>query len=191
VQNDLSLRHPSLVFDELTSFSSERKRALSPDAFGDVLTGLLAPASTSSRLDPLAPPSHPNLERRVHASARASRHNQLEHGHIKDIIGGWRPRPSKPFGEWAHVDEHVIVGEGEVGGAEKERELRRLAQRGVVKFFNAIRAAQGTVEEAKAPTKRKKMSAGLPADTPVNGTDRKDFNILGTRGKEAACKYQS
>lgn len=40
--------------------------------------------------------------------------------------------------------------EGEwVGGQVHEAQLKRLAQKGVVRLFNAIKTAQGTVEEAK------------------------------------------
>jgi hypothetical protein len=163
---------------------------MSPEAFGTVLTGLLNAPPATARLRPLKPPAHPNLERRAHAAVRTSKHIQLERGHVKDVIGGWAPRPSKPFSEWADVQETTVVGEGEMGGAEKERELRRLAQRGVVKLFNAIRAAQGAVDEAKAPVKPKKVS-DAPAKEATSAVEQKAFNILGSKGKEAAREWCS
>lgn len=100
-----------------------------------------------------------------------------------------------------------------VAGAEGEKVLRKLAQRGVVKLFNAIRvcsslslslpspccvkAAQSTNEDAgesdlkKEITQQPKMKAiegpMPPVEASVAGIEKHRPNILGSKGREQAC----
>src|SRR5436305_12745943 len=80
------------------------------------------------------------LEKRVRAKLRADRKEDLERGRVKDVLG---------------------LTTGDAGKtAEEEKRLRRIAQKGVVKLFNAVRAAQVKGEEA-AREERKKGTVGL------------------------------
>lgn len=68
---------------------------------------------------------------------REDRKLELEKGRVKDVLLG-----TDAVGDG-------VVGEGSVGEmVEQERRLRKTAQRGVVKLFNAVRAAQVKGEEA-------------------------------------------
>lgn len=135
---------------------------MSPTAFGEALEGLLGTATgtdapTEARRAEPSSNAILSLAPRVRKSANATtlraragrialqqRRELEERGHVKDVIGEWgppgvlptsrAPEESPGFHEWM-----------EQGGAKGyERRLRKVAQRGVVKLFNAIRAAQTT-----------------------------------------------
>ena len=81
-------------------------------------------------------------EKAVKKSLLATKHEHQERGHVSDLIAGWTPRPALPFSQWAKHKEGTATewkGESLVGGQEHEAALRKLAQKGVVKLFNAIR----------------------------------------------------
>ena len=68
------------------------------------------------------------LEQRAKAKLRADRKEDFERGRVKDVLG---------------------LTTGDAGQtAEEEKRLRRIAQKGVVKLFNAVRAAQVKGKEA-------------------------------------------
>lgn len=79
--------------------------------------------------------------------------------------------------------------EGETG-AEREKRLRKLAQRGVVRLFNAIGAAQGVTgkdKEIEEQEARKKAAVKLNAgEIESGGTVNRRPNVLGGRGKGEA-----
>jgi len=185
----------------LSSFSSltlslERRRALSPEAFGANLSALLAaPAPSTAQLAAQlrrpAKQAHEAelLERRALRVVQSQKHERQERCHVRDVIGGWQPRPQRPFAEWAGDDESA-VGEGGKTTAELEKDMRRLAQKGVVKLFNAIRVAQNVDAEAVAPSVKPKPLPTTTAAAPVlpaGGTDASKANLLGGRGREQAC----
>lgn len=96
------------------------------------------------------------------------------------------------------------------GGADKERELRRLAQRGTVKLFNAIKAAQTTAIKAEsgaavvalpaprsaAASRAIKEASPAVSVTPsvasnaagIASAHSRSANLLGTKGKQEACE---
>ena len=180
--------------------SLERRRALSPASFGASLTDLIAAPPPSSRaLAALTRPSRQAaeeaaLDRRARRLVQFTRHEREERGHVQDVIGGWGPRPAKPFSEWSTDGADDDGVDRAAGGAEHERVLRRWAQRGVVRLFNAIRAAQVTDQGAQAVDGlRRKANIGPPAATnapeaalPAGGVDQARVNLLGTKGKEQA-----
>ncbi|KAI9606274.1 hypothetical protein KEM48_001984 [Puccinia striiformis f. sp. tritici PST-130] len=131
-----------------------KRRARSPTSFGLVLSQALKASEKSNATGP-STTLHPatrqanRIAKQQAASesqrrqSAATRHELQERGHIKDVIGGWTPRPAVPFSEWLVQGNRKWSDEGAyVGGASQETTLRRLAQTGVVKLFNAIRAAQ-------------------------------------------------
>jgi len=85
-------------------------------------------------------------------------------GRVTDVIGGW--------------------------GGESERALRKVAQRGVVKLFNAIQQSQSAaslaVEETKASRGSGKPSLNAPSVDKIvkgKGKGKNKDNVIG-RGKE-------
>jgi hypothetical protein len=83
------------------------------------------------------------LEHKARGKLREERKRGLERGRVRDVLlGGGVGEGLGMGGEKG--------GEGEGVGAmqEQERRLRKTAQRGVVKLFNAVRAAQVKGEEA-------------------------------------------
>ena len=111
-----------------------------PTAFSSSITKILSTKlPQSARNDPLLTRSasahstsqslnQSRLEARAKAHLRAQRKAELDRNRVTDVLGLETGRA------------------GEV--AEEERRLRKIAQRGVVKLFNAVRAAQVRSEEA-------------------------------------------
>lgn len=175
-------------------------RPTTADAFSNSLQHLLSLPSTSSNPVPLrAPPSAATLrlERRARGVIRETKAQHLSRGHVRDVIGGWAARPPLPFSQWesksARDFEKARRGgsleEGETG-AEREKRLRKLAQRGVVRLFNAIGAAQGVTgkdKEIEEQEARKKAAVKLNAgEIESGGTVNRRPNVLGGRGKGEA-----
>ncbi|KAL3247170.1 hypothetical protein ABHI18_012493 [Aspergillus niger] len=105
------------------------------------------------------------LDRQARAKLRAEKKEELDRGRIRDVMGLQR---------------------GQAGGvAEEEKRLRKIAQRGVVKLFNAVRAAQVRGEEA-AKAERKKGTVGIDErEKAVNEVSKQGFLdlISGKKGK--------
>ena len=166
------------------------------------------------------------LERRARALVRERRRTHYARGHKPDTIADWGPRPRLPFSEWgsAHARafaraqaRHIADVNGlddsaeDEGAQEREKRLRRLAQRGVIKLFNAIGAAQGVpLKHEKALSSRASASragstaaasggasqAGDDAESTAAGSSArmsdvskstlKRGNVLGSKGKSEA-----
>ncbi|GCB19603.1 ribosomal RNA-processing protein 15 [Aspergillus awamori] len=105
------------------------------------------------------------LDRQARAKLRAEKKEELDRGRIRDVMGLQR---------------------GQAGAvAEEEKRLRKIAQRGVVKLFNAVRAAQVRGEEA-AKAERKKGTVGIDErEKAVNEVSKQGFLdlISGKKGK--------
>lgn len=146
----------------------------------------------------------PHLRRSAQSTtliARAARialeqkRRREERCHVKDVIGGWGPPGVLPAleDEDGNIIETFPAAEDEAeklqefaaqGGSQTyERKLRKVAQRGVVKLFNAIRAAQTTTEddldEAEAKQSAAKAKAGAAAAGSTNkvGLASKDARL--------------
>ncbi|KAJ1030305.1 hypothetical protein NDA16_001215 [Ustilago loliicola] len=124
----------------------------------------------------------PHLRRSAQStslSARAARialeqkRRREERSHAKDVIGGWGPPGVLPPLEdedgniietypaiSAEDDAQKLQEFASQGGSQAyERKLRKVAQRGVVKLFNAIRAAQTTTEDDLEEIEKKQSAA--------------------------------
>ncbi|ETI24385.1 hypothetical protein G647_03754 [Cladophialophora carrionii CBS 160.54] len=123
-----------------------------PQAFSTSISKILSTKlSQSARKDPVlsrskdavetsAALANERLEKKAKAKLRADRKEDLERGRVKDVLG---------------------LSSGQAGDiAEEEKRLRKIAQRGVVKLFNAVRAAQVKAEQA-AKEERKKGTIGM------------------------------
>jgi len=122
---------------------NKKKKRNDPTAFATSISKILnTKLTTTKRADPVlarskdaSKASKDLLESRLESKARhkirTERKEALEKGRIKDILGL----------ENSEQSTQVIM--------ETEKKLRKTAQRGVVKLFNAVREAQRRGEEAK------------------------------------------
>ncbi|KUL84983.1 hypothetical protein ZTR_07901 [Talaromyces verruculosus] len=126
-------RHDPTAFS--TSISKILSTKLPTSARADpVLSRSKAAAQASSEL------ANERLEQRARSKLRAEKKKEQERGRVRDVLG---------------------IERGEAGEtAEEEKRLRKIAQRGVVKLFNAVRAAQVRGEEA-ARAEQKKGTIGI------------------------------
>lgn len=176
--------------------TERRRRAVSPTAFGEAMEELLGGK-------PSAGPAILSQAPRVRKSANAStlrakaarialqeRRERQESAHVRDVIGEWGPPGVLPG---TTPDPDVMQAFLEQGGAKGyERRLRKVAQRGVVKLFNAIRAAQSTpsddIDKARelsgARHGAKKANPIGSRETAINELSRSNFLDL-LRGNKA------
>lgn len=163
-----------------------RRKRNDPAVFANSMTKILASKlSTSKRSDPVlarsataalanAELADSRLEIKARRKLREDRKLALEKGRVKDVLLGTDAKGTEG-------------GDGSVGEAmELERRLRKTAQRGVVKLFNAVRAAQVKGEEAA----RQGGAAGRKRER-VGEMSRQGFLELvagGGKGKAAVMK---
>ena len=147
----------------------------------------------------------PHLRRSAQSttlSARAARialeqkRRREERCHVKDVIGGWgAPGVPPPMEDEdgniietapATGDEAERLQEFATQGGSQmyERKLRKVAQRGVVKLFNAIRAAQTTTEDDLEEVEAK-QSAAKGAAKASSAASSASSNKAGLASKDA------
>ncbi|OAL71416.1 hypothetical protein A7D00_4317 [Trichophyton violaceum] len=154
-----------------------------PTAFSTSISKILSTKlPTSARADPLlsrskaaaqtsADIANERLEHRARAKLRAEKKEELDRGRVRDVLG---------------------VDRGEAGEtAEFEKKLRKVAQRGVVKLFNAVRAAQVRGEEVAREERRKRLTVGMDErEKAVNEVSKQGFldliNGIGSKPIEEA-----
>ncbi|KAF9040524.1 Rrp15p-domain-containing protein [Panaeolus papilionaceus] len=151
--------------------TSKRKiRATTSSNFGATLQSLLntdAPSTLPLSLKPsiARKRNDEKLELRAKKVLQIEKKEKEDKARIKDVIGGW--------------------------GGGSERELRKVAQRGVVKLFNVIQQAQtsanAATEELKANRGSGKPTLPAPVIEEKGKKGKKKDNIIG-RGKEAAVE---
>ncbi|KAL8793088.1 MAG: hypothetical protein Q9195_004294 [Heterodermia aff. obscurata] len=129
------------------------RKADDPAAFSNSIAKILgSKLSTSKRADPVLARSataqeaneslsNSRLEAKVRQKLREDRKKDLERGRVRDVLLGKDERAPNDGGDRG---EELSVGKIQ----EQEKRLRKTAQRGVVKLFNAVRAAQVKGEEA-------------------------------------------
>ncbi|OCF40440.1 hypothetical protein I317_05743 [Kwoniella heveanensis CBS 569] len=110
-----------------------------------------------------------SLEAKARRALKAEKEEKEDQARVIDVLEGWSN------------------GDGVVGGQEFERGLRKTAQRGVIKLFNAILQASKNAEEA---------SSTLPLSAqaklkPELGKKKEKDNILGRGGKEDVLTKES
>lgn len=127
---------------------------------------------------------------------------------MREVIAGWSARPALPFSQWESASARQFAkaragqSAGDDGlldetGAEREKRLRKLAQRGVVRLFNAIGAAQGAPVKLQEEEEKKRIrvegesEAGQQQLAPgesmgPGGKIMRRPNVLGARGKGEA-----
>ncbi|KAJ5831924.1 hypothetical protein N7474_000235 [Penicillium riverlandense] len=148
-----------------------------PTAFSTSISKILSTKlPTAARADPVLSRSrnaaqtssdlaNEKLDQQARAKLRAEKKEELDRGRVRDVMG---------------------IERGMTGAVtEEEKRLRKMAQRGVVKLFNAVRAAQVRGEEA-AKEERQKGTVGMgEREKAVNEVSKQGFLDLinGKKGK--------
>lgn len=139
---------PADLSDEASTVLTEngtakRKKRNDPTAFATSISKILGTKLTSTkRSDPVLSRSatatavskglaESKLEQKARQKMRAERKEKLEKGRVRDVLG------------------LESTEESTAGIMEREARLKKTAQRGVVKLFNAVREAQKRGEEAR------------------------------------------
>jgi hypothetical protein len=160
------------------NLTRKRKRN-DPEAFATSMSKILgSKLSNSKRSDPVLSRSvtalqaskeitDQALEKKARHKLREERRAALDKGRVKDVLGA-----STAFD----------AGRGDVAGIEStaetmelEKRLRKTAQRGVVKLFNAVRAAQIKGEEAAKEARKKGLVGYGRREEKVNEMSKKGF----------------
>lgn len=163
--------------DDATTKRKTSKRN-DPEAFSTSMSKILSTKlPKAARKDPVLSRSreaaeestkiaNERLEQRAKTKLRTDKKEDLQRGRIKDVLG---------------------LSSGQTGQiAEEEKRLRKVAQRGVVKLFNAVRTAQVRAEQA-AREERKKGTVGMAnREEKVNEMSKQGFLELITGKKETA-----
>ncbi|KAJ5647339.1 hypothetical protein N7490_003711 [Penicillium lividum] len=161
--------------------NGEKRRAVAkrndPTAFSTSISKILATKlNSAARADPVLSRSraaadksgdiaNEKLDNAARAKMRAEKKEELDRGRVRDVMG----------------IERGLAGPV----AEDEKRLRKMAQRGVVKLFNAVRAAQVRGEDA-AKEERKKGTVGIgEREKATNEVSKQGFLELinGKKGK--------
>ncbi|KAL3469576.1 Rrp15p-domain-containing protein [Aspergillus californicus] len=148
-----------------------------PSAFSTSISKILSTKLPSSaRADPMLSRSkaatqastqiaEDRLDNQARAKLRAEKKEELDRGRVRDVRG---------------------ITTGQTGAvAEEDKRLRKIAQRGVVKLFNAVRQAQVRGEQA-ARDERNKGTVGIgEREKAVNEVSKQGFLDLinGKKGK--------
>ena len=173
------------------NLTRKRKRN-DPEAFATSMSKILgSKLSKSKRSDPVLSRSvtalqaskeitDQALEKKARHKLREERRAALDKGRVKDVLGA-----STAFD----------AGRGDVAGIEStaetielEKRLRKTAQRGVVKLFNAVRAAQVKGEEAAKEARKKGLVGYGRREEKVNEMSKKGFLELIAGGGEDSKK---
>jgi hypothetical protein len=156
----------------------KRRKRNDPEAFATSMSKILgSKLATSKRSDPVLSRSanaiqaskemtDEALEKKARHKMREDRKAALEKGRVKDVLGAstaWDTQHGK--GEGVSVQQIM----------EEEKRLRKTAQRGVVKLFNAVRAAQVKGEEAAREARAKGIVGQGRREERVNEMSKKGF----------------
>ena len=141
--------------------STSKSKRNDPTAFASSISAILSSKlTTRKRPDPVlarsntaqeanASIANEKLEARARKKLREDKKNAYEKGRVKDVLLGvfadGTPAEEKRTSTDAGAPEALRVAELQ----EKERKLKKLAQRGVIQLFNAVNAAQLKAEEAR------------------------------------------
>ena len=154
-----------------------------------------APAAQGSTILSLAPhlrrsAQSTKLNARASRIAIEQRRAREERAHVTDLIAGWGPPGELPRSQDDQASKIKIEEDADAltewldqgGNQGYERRLRKVAQRGVVKLFNAIRAAQTTTAEELEQAESKgtagaNRKSGIEAKKPVTVLSGKEKRL--------------
>ncbi|VDB95446.1 unnamed protein product [Peniophora sp. CBMAI 1063] len=132
--------------------AKRKHRATDAAHFGAALQGLLSTSAPTSLPLALKPEvarrkNEEALEKRARRVLTVEKKEKEDLGRVRDVIGGW--------------------------GGESERALRKVAQRGVVKLFNAIQQAQMGAREKEEEVKALRGSGKPTLPAPSLALEKK------------------
>ncbi|KAL8847126.1 MAG: hypothetical protein Q9221_007832 [Calogaya cf. arnoldii] len=169
-----------------------RQKRNDPTAFSTAITSILgSKLPTTKRSDPVLSRSSTALaanrsikdlqvEKVARQQLRAEKKAAVEKGRVKDVLLGGVNTGSVDAKGGAAVGGG---GDGEVGKMmEQERRLKKTAQRGVVKLFNAVRMAQVRGEEARKEAVGKGIVGSNRREEKVGEMSKKGFLELVASG---------
>ena len=164
---------------------SKKRKRNDPDAFATSMSKILgSKLSTSKRSDPVlarsnaaATASHELADARLAVKARhrlrEEKKAELDRGRVKDVLG---------VGEGADTPTAAET-------REREKGLRKTAQRGVVKLFNAVRAAQVKGEQAAREAKEAGVFGAGRREERVTEMSKKGFlDLLAGGGSKGTSR---
>ena len=161
-----------------------------PTAFATSLSKILSTKlSTSRRADPLLVRSaeaqeasrkivDSALETKARRRIREAKRLAMEKGRVRDVLvagSGTEKKLNILTGEVEEVEEDEKSRETTQHILETERRLRKVAQRGVVKLFNAVRAAQVKASEAENKARNEGVVGVKRREEKVTEMSRKGF----------------
>ncbi|PNS21117.1 Ribosomal RNA-processing protein 15 [Sphaceloma murrayae] len=160
---------------------SKTKKRNDPSAFATSMSKILSSKlSTSKRSDPVLSRSvdastankellDSRLELKAKQKMRAEKKAALQRGRVTDVLGL----------------ETTGISAAEV--QERERRLKKTAQRGVVKLFNAVRAAQVQADVAREQTKKEGIVGMAQREEKINEMSKQSFlDLIAKGGKKGA-----
>ncbi|KAF5567119.1 RRP15-like protein [Fusarium phyllophilum] len=163
--------------DEDGASTNKRKKSkrTDPNAFATSLSKILSTKlSSSKRSDPVLARSaaaheaskaavDSALESKAKRQMREQKKRAFEKGRVKDVLIA---TTNDATGELETSTSEIMV---------TERRLRKVAQRGVVKLFNAVRAAQVKAVEAEKGVKKEGVIGMKKREEKVNEMSKKGF----------------
>jgi len=177
-EGDLSDEASTIAISE---GGTKTKKRHDPTAFATSISKILSSKlTTTKRADPVLSRSatataiskslaEGKLEAKARQKIRAERKLALEKGRTRDVLG------------------LETTEESTQGIMERERKLKKTAQRGVVKLFNAVREAQKRGEEARREAQREGVVGMGRREEKVSEMSKKGFlDLIAGGGKKAA-----
>ncbi|KAK4137767.1 Rrp15p-domain-containing protein [Trichocladium antarcticum] len=166
--------------------SRHKSKRNDPAAFATSISKMLASKlPVSKRADPIvarstfaAERSRQAVDAQLEAKARKRLREQkrlaMEKGRVRDVLVASTTRTlNVATGEIEEVPDEGAGSTGQLMAA--ERRLRKVAQRGVVKLFNAVRAAQVKASEAERAARKEGIVGVKRKEEKVNEMSRKGF----------------
>ncbi|KAK7545173.1 Rrp15p-domain-containing protein [Phyllosticta citribraziliensis] len=163
-----------------------KKKRNDPDAFATSMQKILgSKLTTTKRADPILSRSKiahdagrgmadAKLEAKAKGKMRDEKKAQLEKGRVKDVMGL----------QTTDVSTQRIQ--------EEEKRLKKTAQRGVVKLFNAVRAAQVKGEQAAREAKKTGVVGIDKREEKVTEMSKKGFlDLIAGGGKKTAAPAEA
>lgn len=177
VETDADANDADVDLDELATSRTPKRN--DPKVFATSMAKILdSKLSNSKRVDPVLARSQTalaaskeitesKLEAKAKQKIRAEKKETLERGRVRDVLGLSDKSPS--------TAEAV---------AQDEKRLKKIAQRGVIKLFNAVRAAQVKGEEAAREARKEGVVGMKHREGRVNEMSKKGFlELIASGGK--------
>ncbi|KAI5365165.1 Putative ribosomal RNA-processing protein [Septoria linicola] len=177
--NSASEDEGSIATSQASSATRARKKRNNPTAFATSISKILdTKLSTAKRSDPVLSRSKSaveanktlldeKLESKARAQIRAEKRAAAEKGRVKDVLGL----------KTANVDTGAIL--------EEEKRLKKIAQRGVVYMFNAVRKAQISAEEERKKVAGEGVVGMQKREERVNEMSKQGFlDLISSGGKQ-------